>query len=96
MKAVIEADTVLRRKRDLVESAMDEETVMLDIESGHYFGLSGVGPRLWTLLEEDRRAGVLVDRVREEFTATPEDDVRADVMAFLQQLLDKGLVKVVR
>lgn len=92
---MIETDTVLRRKPDLVESTMDGETVMLDIESGHYFGLSGVGPHLWALLEQDRRAGALVDGVREEFAVSAEDDVQADIMTFLQQLLDKGLVKVV-
>jgi len=92
---VIEVHTVLRRKPDLVESTMDGETVMLDIEGGHYFGLSGAGPHLWALLQQDRRVGALVDSVREEFTISAEDDVRADVMAFLQGLLDKGLVKVV-
>lgn len=92
---MIEADTVLRRKSDLVESTMDGETVMLDIESGHYFGLSGAGPHLWALLQRDRRAGALVDSVREEFAVSAGDDVQADVMAFLRELLDKGLIKVV-
>lgn len=92
---MIETNTMLRRKSDLVESTMDGDTVMLDVESGHYFGLSGAGPHVWALLEDDRRAGALVDSVREEFAVSAGDDVQADVMAFLHELLDKGLVKVV-
>ena len=92
---MITTDTVLRRKRDLVASDMDGETVMLDIDSGRYFGLSGVGPHLWKTLEKEARADALVASVREQFDAAPDEDVERDVMEFLNRLVDKGLVTVV-
>ncbi|MBL4792789.1 MAG: PqqD family peptide modification chaperone [Alteriqipengyuania sp.] len=92
---MITADTVLRRKPDLVASDMGGETVMLDIDSGRYFGLSGVGPHLWDALARDTRVDALVASVREQFDAAPDEDVEHDVMEFLNRLVDKGLVRVV-
>ena len=92
---MITADTVLRRKPDLVATDMDGETVMLDIDSGRYFGLSGVGPHIWEALERDTRADVLVAGVRERYDAGPHEDIERDVMGFLDRLVEKGLVTVV-
>lgn len=88
-------DTVLRRKPDLLTSMMDDETVMLDVESGHYFGLSGVGPHIWTLLEQDRSAEAIVASVKAAFAVGADDSVDRDVMNFLQKLVDKGLIVVI-
>lgn len=92
---VVSSDTILRRNPDLLASEMDGETVMLDIESGHYFGLSGAGPHIWNLLEQDRSAGAIVESVSAEFAGASDDSVAQDVMDFLQKLVDKGLVTVV-
>ncbi len=92
---MLNVDTILRRKPDLLASEMDGETVMLDIEGGHYFGLSGTGPHIWSLLDQDRSAGAIVESVSAEFAVASDDSVAQDVMDFLQKLVDKGLVTVV-
>jgi len=92
--AVLHFDTMLRRKAELLASTMDGETVMLDVESGHYFGLSGVGPHIWSMLEQDRSVGAIVEGVKAHFAVGAEDSVDEDVMDFLRQLVDRGLVMV--
>ncbi|MET4697347.1 hypothetical protein ABIE65_000358 [Constrictibacter sp. MBR-5] len=90
----MDSHTILRRRAELLASTMDGETVMLDVETGHYFGLSGVGPHIWSMLEQDRSVGAIVDGVKAHFAVGPEDSVSEDVLAFLQKLVDKGLVMV--
>ena len=59
---------------------MDDGAVLLDLESGVYFGLDEVGTRVWTLLVEQRHARRRVrGDAREEFDVEPgvlADDVR--------------------
>lgn len=92
--AVLHSHTILRRKADLLASTMDGEIVMLDAESGHYFGLSGVGPHIWSLLEQDRSVAEVIGSVKAEFAVGPGDSVDWEVTEFLQKLVEKGLVKV--
>ncbi len=89
------SETILRRKPDLIATSMGDEAVMLDIESGYYFGLSGVGPHIWHMLEQSCSAGAVVDSVKAAFAVGADDNVDRDVITFLQRLVDKGLVRVV-
>jgi len=44
--------SLLTKSPDLIATDMDGETVMMSIESGEYFGLGGVGGRVWELLAQ--------------------------------------------
>lgn len=92
--AVLNSQTRLRRRPDLLASTLDGETVMLDIESGYYFGLSGVGPHIWSLLDQECSVGAIVEGVKSHFEIGAADSVEEDVTTFLQLLVDKGLVTV--
>ena len=92
---MLDLETRLIRRPDLVAADMDGETVMIDIESGRYFGLVGIGPYLWTALEHECSVGGLIDDVRSHFAAGPDDPVEQDVRVFLGELVDKNLVETV-
>jgi hypothetical protein len=69
------------------------ESVLLDLKSGVYFGLNGVGTRIWTLMNE---GGSLEDVGRvlcDEFDVAPPD-VRGDVLRFASELCAHGLCHV--
>ena len=91
---MLNADTIVKRKAGLLASIMDGETVMLDVDSGHYFGLSGAGSHIWSMLEQERSVAAVVDGVKAQFAVGADDNVDEDVIAFLQKLVDKGLVGV--
>ena len=85
-------DVPLRRKDDLLETEIDGERVMLDIEAGSYFGLNDIGSRVWVLLTEPHSFNDLCTRLTAEFDVTP-DVCRADLAPFVDSLLDSGLVE---
>lgn len=68
-----------------------DETVILDLGRGMYFGLDPVGTRIWQLLAEGCTLGNICDRLHMEYdvdrTVLVQDTVR-----LLQELRDRGLV----
>ena len=69
-----------------------DESVMLDLANGVYFGLDAVGARVWQLFCEGRSIAEASAAISAEFEAARED-VERDVMSLAQQLADAGLVR---
>lgn len=78
--------------QDVVSREVAGETVMLDLESGQYFGLDGVGRRIWELLtEKPRSADALADILVEEYDA-PRETIKTDALALIEDLHARNLV----
>lgn len=92
--AGLQMDSTVRRKPDMVATDMAGVTVMLDLDSGKYFALSGVGPHVWSTVEERRSVAEVVESVRGHFDVPEGEDVAGEVLAFLSSLGEKGLVEV--
>ena len=84
--------TAFVRDPDIVAADMDGETVMMSIERGEYYGLSGIGPFLWGLLAQPMSMEALCRRVLAEYDVD-EAICRADVTAFVEDLLTKGVLR---
>jgi len=77
-----------------VSTSLGEETVILGMGDGVYYGLDAVGARVWALLATPRRVSELVQAVVVEFDVTPEQCER-DVLALLEDLCERRLVNEV-
>jgi hypothetical protein len=84
-------DALLQRRADPLTAELDGETVMLDPTKGSYFALGPVGSRVWALLEQPRSIRDLCEQLLDEFDVDPPQ-CRAEVTAFVTQLLDAALV----
>ena len=85
-------DRALLANPDVVSREVGGETILLDLESGTYFGLNAVGGRVWQMLESGRKSLVeLCDSVETEFDA-PRGEIERDVAALVDHLLEQGLV----
>ena len=88
----IQGTTVVVRDPDMIAAEMDGDLVMMSIERGEYFGVGGVGPRVWELLEAPHSVDDLCAVILREYEVD-ESTCRRDVLAFVEQLLDRGLLK---
>lgn len=79
------------RNPDMIWTGVDGQTVMLSIDRGEYFGLGGVGGRVWEVLAEPVTADEICERLISEFDVDP-GVCRADLAAFLSDLLESGIV----
>jgi PqqD family protein of HPr-rel-A system len=70
------------------------ETVILDAASGQYFALNRIGSAIWQHLQKPCTVLSLCERLRNEYNVTAER-CEADVSALLEQLAERGLVRLV-
>jgi len=84
-------DDLFVRKTDLVATDMDGDTVVMTLEQGEYYGISGVGPRIWELLEKPITLSAIINTICDEFEVD-ELTCQSDAQEFIQDLLDNGTV----
>jgi PqqD family protein of HPr-rel-A system len=71
---------------------IDGETVLLDRESGEYYGLDATGTEIWRLLREGKSPEETLEALLERYDVE-EERLRADLELFLNALLDRGLLR---
>ena len=69
------------------------EVVLLNADTGTYFGLDAVGADIWHLVAEGASEDEILDRLLDDYDVEPER-LRVDVSTFLARLADNGLVRV--
>ena len=85
--------TVFQRKKELLSSRMDQETVMMHPESGKYFSLNPVATRIWEMLETPMSFTQIVEILLNEFNVTPEV-CNKETKEFVQTLIEKDIIEV--
>ena len=75
-----------------VSTALGDETVILGMHDGVYYGLDSVGARIWALLATPRRVSDLVRTLSDEFDVSTEQ-LERDVLALLDDLADRALIR---
>ena len=88
------SDSCVVLSDEQVSTSLGQETVILGMGDGVYYGLDAVGARVWALLATPRRVSELVRVVVGEFDVTSEQCER-DVLALLDELAERRLVREV-
>ena len=91
--SLLTLDSRLVRLPGLVASEMDGDLVMMSIQHGKYFGISGVGTRVWELIEQPVSVGQIVAVICQEFDIS-ESTCRNDMLAFSAELLAHKVAEV--
>lgn len=80
-----------QRKDEWVGSEIDDNFVMVHIESGKYIALNATACAVWDALEEERDADEITTFLCERFDVAP-DQCRASVDKLLGEMQDMQLV----
>ena len=84
-------DTRLSIPPQVMSRLVGDETVLLDLASGHYFGVDGVGKLIWESVSDGKTLAETVDAIVDEFDVE-KSQAEADVSAFASQLVERGLL----
>jgi hypothetical protein len=76
-----------------VYAELDDGAVILNVNSGIYYGLDSVGSRIWSLVSGGSTPDAIVDQLETEY-AEDRARLQADVTELLQTLEAKGLVQI--
>jgi hypothetical protein len=77
---------------EIASCELGGEAVVLNLNTGIYYGLDTVGTHVWRLLQQPRTVAELCDLVTEEFDVAP-DSCEADLLAFVASLSSHGLLR---
>ena len=76
---------------DVISQEVSGETVLLNLESEHYFGLDEVGTRVWQLIQETGDVQAVYRTMLAEYEVS-EERLRRDLDALLEEIAGLGLV----
>jgi Coenzyme PQQ synthesis protein D (PqqD) len=77
----------------VVHRSFAAETVLLNIQSGHYHGLDAVGGRFFEVLRDAPDVETAVTTLAGEYEQ-PAERVREDMVEFCSELSDRGLIEL--
>ena len=80
-----------RAKPDVLVRELDGEAVLLDLDTGRYFGLNETGRRIFELLGGERTLANLLEILVGEFAA-PREELERDLAELLGELEREGLI----
>ena len=83
----------LSRTTGLFSTELDQETVLMSIDAGAYYGLAGVARNIWEKLQNPTSFSELVDHLQSEYCVSRET-CASDVQKFLAKLEQEGLLRV--
>jgi hypothetical protein len=89
----ISLESVVAINNDAVSRELEGEAVILNLESGTYFGLNEVGTRIWTLIQGHGSLRKVFDVMQEEYDVSPQE-LETDILQLVDQLRSKGLVSL--
>ena len=79
--------------KNQVSCQVSGEAVILDMQTGVYYGLNAVGASIWKLLNEPRSIEELQTLIAAEYEIAPID-CRGDIQNLLNKLLEEKLIEL--
>ncbi|QPC85011.1 lasso peptide biosynthesis PqqD family chaperone [Phototrophicus methaneseepsis] len=85
--------SVVYNSQHVVATEVDQDVVILNSQSGKYFGLDEVGARVWELVQTPQRVEDIVETIYNEYDVDKQQ-CQEDLTLLLEQLQESGLVQV--
>ena len=84
-------ETKLTVPAQVMSRLVGDETVLLNLETGIYFGLDGVGQRIWDAVVEGDSLEQIAAKIVSDYDVD-EAHAQADVLEFANELVERGLL----
>src|SRR5688572_28086296 len=86
VKRLLSTQTIVSRSADHAAADLAGEVMILNLQTGAYYGLRELGARIWELLHAPRSVGDVCSTVAAEYDVDPDRCAR-DTVAFLEKLV---------
>lgn len=90
---MISPDQVVSRDEKTASRVLGGEAVVLTPTDSKIHSLNETGTRIWELLADKPTVGEVIAQIHSEFKVD-EEQAKEDVIAFLEEMTDKGMVKL--
>jgi len=83
-----------KQNKEVIQSRIGDEIVMLDVESGFYFGLNSVASVIWDMMKVEVDLETMVGELMREFDVD-KSTCELDTIELLSHMLEKKIIRVV-
>ena len=88
---VLTDKTLLGRCKDILANEVGNDTVMMSIEKGKYYGTNKTGSYIWKILDIPMTFGDLCSRLAADFNITTAKCAE-DMLPFIEQMEKEGII----
>ena len=81
----------VRTPQDVLISNLQEEAVILNLDSERYYGLDHVGTRFVSVLNTSESIEAAYELLRDEYDVEPQS-LRQDLLELIENLLEQGIL----
>lgn len=89
---MINLQSRLRIPEGVLSHDLDDEAVLLNLNTGIYLGLDPVGRRIWHLIQEQGSLQSIADTIVQEYDVTPERCAE-DLLSLVDQMLEQKIIE---
>src|SRR2546423_1706236 len=93
MKVQISKSATVVVAKNNIWCDMIGEAVILNLQTGTYYGLNPVGARVWNLIQEPTTVNTVLESLLEAYDVVP-DRCEGDLFSLLQDLAAKNLIVI--
>lgn len=93
-QSVLNLQSVLRRKVDILSSNIDEEAILLSIQNSKYYGMNPIATDIWSILSKPVTVKTIIARLKLKYEVDT-GQCENDVINFLKILAHKDLVEII-
>ena len=83
--------TLAKQVGSFTETEIDDEIVVMHLDTGDFFSITGTGVAIWHLIDGSADEAALVSTLIEQFDAPPYE-IAAGVKEFVAELRNAGLL----
>ena len=91
---MVSTTSIVVAAQDLIGCDLGGEEVILDLDSGIYYGLNEVGASIWKLIQEPKSIAEIRDAIMADYDVQLER-CESDILRLLSELAEKNLVSVI-
>jgi hypothetical protein len=85
-------ETTVEASDATISTAVDDETVLLDLDTDMYYSVNSVGAEIWADIQEPTQLQMLREMLTETYDLSTAE-AEADLVAFLESLTEAGLIE---
>ena len=93
MECIVSENSIVVAAKGQSSSELEGETVILNLQSGVYYGLKAVGATIWNFIQEPKTVNEVRDAILAKYEVESEQ-CESDLLALFQELKSEGLIEV--
>lgn len=87
----VDTEMVVSKNPSILCTELDDEAVLLDLDTKCYYGLNEIALEIWKLIDGERKINSIMENICEKFDVTP-DKALSSITRLVNELEENGLV----